>query len=67
VCFVSRYQADQFFGAFAQLRKATISAVMSVWLSDCMELLGSLGADFHAVSYLNIFPKSVEKIQVSLK
>jgi hypothetical protein len=32
-----------------------------------MENLGSQGADFHEVRYLNIFQKSVKKIQVSLK
>jgi hypothetical protein len=32
-----------------------------------MEQLGSHWTDFHEIWYLNIFRKSVEKIQVSLK
>jgi hypothetical protein len=50
-----------------KLRKATISFVMSVLLSIRMEQLGSHSKNFHEIWYLNIFPKSVEKIQVSLK
>jgi len=47
-------------GAFAKLRKASISVVMSVR----MEQLGYHWTYFHEVLYLSIFPKSVEKIQV---
>ena len=69
-----------FLGAFAILRKATISFVMSVCLSVCclsvcssvhpslrMKQLDSHWKDFHAIWYLNIFRKTVEKIQASLK
>ena len=52
-----------FLGAFAKLRKATVSFVMSV----CMKQLGSHWKDFHEIWYLSIFRKSVKKIQFSLK
>ena len=58
---------DVFRGAFAKLRKATISFVISVRPSVRMERLGSHWTDFHEFGYLNIFRKSVEKIQDSLK
>jgi hypothetical protein len=48
-------------GAFAKLRKATISFVMSVRLSVRMEQLGSNWTDFHDTSYLSAFRKSVLK------
>jgi len=32
-----------------------------------MEQLGALWADFHEILYLNIFRKSVDEIQASLK
>jgi hypothetical protein len=54
-------------GAFAKLRKATISSIMSVCPSVRMEQLGSHWTDFYETLYLSIFLKSVEKIQVSLK
>jgi hypothetical protein len=53
-------------GAFAKLRKATISFVMSV----CLSALNNSGfhwKDFHEIWHLSIFRKSVEKIEVSLK
>jgi hypothetical protein len=50
-------------GAFAKLRKATISFVMSVRL----EQLGFHWTDFHEMWYFDIFRKSVQKIQVLLK
>ena len=58
-----------FLGAFAVLRKATINFVRSVCLclSVRMEQLGSLWTDLHEIWYLSIFPKSVQKIRVSLK
>jgi hypothetical protein len=40
---------DCFLGAFAKLRKATISFVMSVHLSVRMEQLGSHLTDFHEI------------------
>jgi len=45
---------DWFLGAFAKLRKATISFGMSVR----MEQLGSHWTDFHEIWYLGIFRKS---------
>jgi len=57
-----------FFGTFAKLQKVTISLVMSVCLSFCpYKQLDSHWTDFHEIWYLNIFLKSVMKIQVSLK
>ena len=52
---------------FAKLRRATISFVMSVRLSNCMGKLGFHWKNFHEIWYLIIFRKSVEKIQISLK
>ena len=60
-----------FLGAFAILRKATISFVMSVCPSVRpsvrMEQLRSHCTDFDETLYLRLFRKSVENIQVSLK
>jgi len=60
-----------FLVAFVKLRKVTISFVMSVFLSLSApvrtEKLGSHWTDFHEILYLSIFPKFVEKIQVSLR
>ena len=53
-----------FLGTFAKLRKATIA---SSYLSISMEYLSSHWTDFCEILYLNIFLKSVTKIQVSLK
>jgi hypothetical protein len=61
-------------GAFAKLRKATISFVMSVCLSVCqsfrpsvrMEQLGSQWTDFRKI-WFEYFSKPVEKIQILLK
>jgi hypothetical protein len=54
-------------GAFAKLRKATISFVVSVRPSVRIEQLGSHCRDFHEIWYLSNFQKSVEKIQVQWK
>jgi hypothetical protein len=54
-------------GAFAKLRKATITFVVSVCPSVRMEERGSHWKDFSEIWYLSIFRKSVEEIQVSLK
>jgi hypothetical protein len=54
-----------FSGAFAKLRKATVSFVL-VCLSARMQHLGSHWTDFHEISYLSIFRKSVENVQVAL-
>jgi hypothetical protein len=56
-----------FLGAFAKLRKATMSFVVSVCLSVRTEQLDSHWRDFDEIWYLGFFRKSVEKIQVSLK
>jgi len=52
---------------FANFGKVTISFIMSTCLSVRMEQLGSLWTDIHEIGYLNIFGKSVKKIQISLK
>ena len=55
-------------GSFSELRKATVSFVMSV--PPSVGPLGKLGSHwkgFHEIWYISIFRKSVEKIQVSLK
>ena len=49
--------------AFANVRKATISAVMSVR----MEQLGSHWTNFYETSYLSFFRKCFHEMQVSLK
>jgi len=51
-------------GAFIKLRKATINFTMC-YPHETTRL--TQWEDFHAVWYLGIFRKSVEKIQVSLK
>ena len=62
-----RDSGRRFLEAFAKLRKATISVVMSVRPFVRMEQLGSHWTDFHEIWYLIIFRTTVEKIQVSLK
>jgi hypothetical protein len=62
----------QVFGAFAKFRKATINfktvtGCLFLLPSVHMEQLGSHWTDFHDILYLNIFRKSLEKIQVPLK
>jgi len=62
-------------GAFAQMRKATISFVTSVCPSArpffCptvrMEQLGSYWTDFNEILYLSFFRKNVKKVRGSLK
>jgi hypothetical protein len=70
-------------GAVVNLRKATISVVMPVILSNrlsvrlsvplCarlfvrMEQLGSHWTDFNEILYLRIFRKSTRKIEILLK
>ena len=56
-----------FLGAFAKLRKVTISFIMPGLLFVCMEQLCSHWIDFYEIWYLRIFWKSVERIQVWLK
>jgi len=57
VPYTQRHKADQFLGAFAKLRKATINFFMSVRLSVLMEQLGFHWTDFHEILYLRIFRK----------
>ena len=65
---LQKCQSDTFLGALATLRKVTISFVRRVSLfSVRMEKLGCYWTDFHETWYLNIFRKSVEKIQLLLK
>jgi hypothetical protein len=54
-------------GAFTKSRKTAIKFVMSVCPSILMERLDSHCKNFHEISYLIIFQKSVEKTQFSLK
>ena len=64
-------QPEQILGAFAKLRKSSISYVMSarlsVYLSVRMEQLVSHWTDFYEIWHLSIFIKSILKIQVLLK
>ena len=53
-------------GAFAKLRIAAISRIMSVRLSIPAEQLGSHWTDFPKILCLNIFLKLVEKNEVSV-
>ena len=55
-----------FFGAFAKLRKATIS-FKSIRPSICVEQTGFHWTDCRGIAYLMIFRNCVENIQVSLK
>jgi hypothetical protein len=59
---ISSCHLHPFSGALANLRKATISFVMSVRLSVRVQQLGSYWTDFHEISYLSVFRKSVEKV-----
>jgi len=65
-----RLRCQSFLGAFAKLRKATVSVVLSVSLSvrqsGRMEQLASHWKNVYEIWYLSIFRKSAEKIQVSL-
>jgi len=53
-------ERNLFLGAFAKLRKVTVSFVMSVRI----EQLGSRWTDVHEILYLRICQKSVKKIKV---
>jgi hypothetical protein len=61
-----------YLGAFAKLRKAIVSFLISVRPSYCAylcrrEQLGSHWTDVHRILYLRIFPKPVEEMYVWLK
>jgi len=49
VPYTQRHKADQFLGAFAELRKAPISFFMSVRLPVLMEQLGFRWTGFHEI------------------
>jgi hypothetical protein len=66
-CHGTETHCCSFLGVFARLRKATISFVVSFHPSLRTEQLGSHWTDFHEIWYLNIFEKSVQKIEVLLK
>jgi len=50
-------------GAFAKLRKATISFFMSALPSVRLKQFGCYSKDFHEIWYLIIFRKTLKKIQ----
>jgi hypothetical protein len=54
----------EFLEVFANLRKATISFIMSVCPSVRMEQLDSHWTDFVKILYLTIFRKSLGKIEL---
>jgi len=56
-----------FYIAFTKLRRATISFFMSAHLSARTEQIGCQWTDFYEIWYLNVFKKSVEKIQSFIK
>ena len=58
---------QQFLGAFAKLRKGSVSFVMSVRPFVRVEQLCPHWTDFHEICYFAMFRKSVEKIQFSFK
>jgi hypothetical protein len=57
---------EDFLGASAKLRKATISFI-TLCPSVRMEKLGSDLTDYDKILYLRVFRKSVEQTQVLLK
>jgi hypothetical protein len=73
LCVFSTHFIYEFSGAFANLRKETISRhvcpfdCLSVHPSVRMKQLGSHGTDFLEIWYLNTFRICVEKSQVSIK
>jgi len=52
---------------FEKFRKAAVNFIMYVCLSVRTEQLGSHWTDFHEISYLSIFRKSVGTIQLLVK
>ena len=59
--------AWEIFGAFAKLRKATISFIVSASLSVRIEQFGSHWTDFHEIRYQSTIRTPVDKTQVYLK
>ena len=70
-CGVNKFGSSLLFRHVCILWKVTISFVMSACLYVClsihMEQLGSNWMYFHRIWYLNIFEKSVKKVQIWLK
>jgi hypothetical protein len=64
---VWRWKNQLLLGRLATLWRATDSFVVCVRPFVRLELIWSHWTDFHEISYLRIFKKSVEKIQVFLK
>jgi hypothetical protein len=60
-------ESSFFFRRVSKLATKTIYFIMSVRPSGPMEQLGSHWTEFHEIPYFTILPKSVEKIQLSLK
>jgi len=58
---------NQFLGAFAKLRRATLSFLMSVQLSVRMEKLGSQLPDSHEIGYLLILWKACRESSSFIK
>jgi len=56
-----------FLGALAKLWQVTLSFIMFVSPSICMEQLGCHWTDFREILYLSIFLNTLEKIQVFIK
>ena len=56
---------QKFFIRVSKIAKSDVGFVVFVCTS--LEKLGSQLTDFYKIWYLTIFPKSVEKVQVSLK
>jgi len=58
---------DTVLGAFAKLRKATISFAMSALVSVRIEPFGSHWTNIREIWYLRVFRKSIEEIHIVLK
>jgi len=59
-----------FLGAFAKLRKTAISFALSVFSSFCLSSWNNSAhhwTEYHGIRYMQIFRKSILKIQVLLK
>jgi hypothetical protein len=67
MCLTELLTATTILGAFAELRKATISFVMSVLPSVHVEQLDSYWTDFHEIRYLNVFRKNRRDISRIIK
>jgi hypothetical protein len=66
VCVCVRLPCQFCFSSFSQFCEKRLN-LPHVYPFVRMEQLGSHWTDFHEIMYLNIFRKSIEKIQVSFK